>query len=135
MVRSAPPPLATSFLLDIPALFPAGGRPAFGPLACATGRRGLRFLVLDELHTYRGRQGEDVAMLVRRVRDRLNPDLLCVGTSATMATEGSAADRACAVAAVASRLFGAPVPCSVLQMTTPHAFEREGFAAPLLAAA
>ncbi len=27
---------------------------------------GLRFLVLDELHTYRGRQGADVAMLVRR---------------------------------------------------------------------
>src|SRR5690606_24429530 len=31
--------------------------------------RGLRFLVLDELHTYRGRQGADVAMLVRRVRE------------------------------------------------------------------
>ena len=31
---------------------------------------GLRFLVLDELHTYRGRQGADVALLVRRVRDR-----------------------------------------------------------------
>src|SRR5262245_9981820 len=28
---------------------------------------GLQFLVLDELHTYRGRQGADVAMLVRRV--------------------------------------------------------------------
>jgi ATP-dependent helicase YprA (DUF1998 family) len=44
--------------------------------------KGLRFLVLDELHTYRGRQGADVAMLVRRVRERLNPDLLCIGTSA-----------------------------------------------------
>ena len=30
---------------------------------------GLRFLVLDELHTYRGRQGADVALLVRRTRD------------------------------------------------------------------
>jgi ATP-dependent helicase YprA (DUF1998 family) len=29
---------------------------------------GLEYLVLDELHTYRGRQGADVAMLVRRVR-------------------------------------------------------------------
>ena len=28
----------------------------------------LSFLVLDELHTYRGRQGADVAMLVRRLR-------------------------------------------------------------------
>ena len=28
----------------------------------------LRFLVFDELHTYRGRQGADVAMLIRRIR-------------------------------------------------------------------
>ncbi len=72
--------------------------------------KGLRFLVLDELHTYRGRQGADVAMLVRRVRDRTNSELLCVGTSATMTTEGSAEERSRAVARVASRLFGAPVP-------------------------
>ena len=71
--------------------------------------RGLDFLVLDELHTYRGRQGADVALLVRRVRQRLNPNLLCVGTSATMSTEGSAADRNRVVAEVASKLFGASV--------------------------
>ena len=53
--------------------------------------QGLEFIVLDELHTYRGRQGADVAMLVRRVRDRLCPDRepICIGTSATMASEGS----------------------------------------------
>jgi ATP-dependent helicase YprA (DUF1998 family) len=28
----------------------------------------LSFLVFDELHTYRGRQGADVAMLMRRIR-------------------------------------------------------------------
>ncbi len=79
---------------------------------------GLRFLVLDELHTYRGRQGADVAMLVRRVRDRMNPDLLCVGTSATMASEGTAAERSQVVADVASRLFGAPVkPANVVTET------------------
>ena len=53
----------------------------------------LRFLVLDELHTYRGRQGADVALLVRRVRDRLTPNgetLQCIGTSATLAGGGSA---------------------------------------------
>lgn len=33
--------------------------------------KGLRFLILDELHTYRGRQGADVALLVRRLRERL----------------------------------------------------------------
>ena len=71
--------------------------------------KGLRFLVLDELHTYRGRQGADVAMLVRRVRDRTNSDMLCVGTSATMTTEGSVEERNRAVSRVASRLFGAPV--------------------------
>ena len=47
--------------------------------------RGLRFLVFDELHTYRGRQGADVAMLIRRCRHAFGNDLLCVGTSATMA--------------------------------------------------
>lgn len=50
----------------------------------------LRFLVLDELHTYRGRQGADVALLVRRVRDACNAThLQCVGTSATLPTEGT----------------------------------------------
>jgi len=80
--------------------------------------QGLRFLVLDELHTYRGRQGADVAMLVRRVRERLNLHLLCVGTSATMASEGTAADRSTAVATIATRLFGAQVhPANVITET------------------
>ncbi len=70
---------------------------------------GLKFLVLDELHTYRGRQGADIAMLVRRVRQRFNDRLLCIGTSATMASEGSAKSRSASVAQVASRLFGAEV--------------------------
>jgi len=72
--------------------------------------RGLRFLVLDELHTYRGRQGADVALLARRVRDRLSKgDMLCVGTSATMSSKGTFAERQAEVAKVASRLFGAAV--------------------------
>ena len=71
---------------------------------------GLRFLVLDELHTYRGRQGADVAMLVRRVRERTgSKSIQCVGTSATMATEGTALQRREAVAEVATKLFGATV--------------------------
>jgi superfamily II DNA/RNA helicase/very-short-patch-repair endonuclease len=71
--------------------------------------KGLSFLVLDELHTYRGRQGADVALLVRRVREALNTDLLCVGTSATMVSEGDAHARRQVVATVASRLFGVSV--------------------------
>ena len=79
---------------------------------------GLQFLVLDELHTYRGRQGADVALLVRRVRERLNRKLLCIGTSATMATEGTQEERNRVVADVASRLFGAEVkPTNVITET------------------
>jgi hypothetical protein len=74
---------------------------------------GLRFLVLDELHTYRGRQGADVALLVRRVRERLSPEKLqCIGTSATMASEGSLEDRNQIVARVASKLFATEVSVS-----------------------
>lgn len=73
---------------------------------------GLRFLVLDELHTYRGRQGADVALLVRRVRDRLESSeqsMLCVGTSATLASDGSYNQRRQEIARVASQLFGVDV--------------------------
>ncbi len=69
--------------------------------------QGLRFLVLDELHTYRGRQGADVALLVRRVRDRLAPaHLQCVGTSATLTASGTYEEQRVEVAHVASQLFG-----------------------------
>jgi ATP-dependent helicase YprA (DUF1998 family) len=62
---------------------------------------GLRFLVFDELHTYRGRQGADVAMLVRRLKERCAaPGLIHVGTSATMVAHPAASteDRRQAVA-------------------------------------
>jgi Lhr-like helicase len=69
--------------------------------------QGLEFLVLDELHTYRGRQGADVAMLVRRLRQRLKAkSLLCIGTSATMSSTGSPEDQKRTVASVATKLFG-----------------------------
>ncbi len=72
--------------------------------------RGLQFLVLDELHTYRGRQGADVALLVRRVRDMCeSPHLQCVGTSATLAEGGTFAEQRQEIAEVASRFFGAVV--------------------------
>lgn len=72
--------------------------------------KGLRFLVLDELHTYRGRQGADVALLVRRVRDSLATDKLqCVGTSATLAGAGNYDAQRREVATVSSQFFGSPV--------------------------
>lgn len=70
---------------------------------------GLRFLVFDELHTYRGRQGADVAMLIRRLKERCAaPDLIHVGTSATMVADRTAgpAQRRATVAEFATRFFG-----------------------------
>ncbi len=70
----------------------------------------LRFLVLDELHTYRGRQGADVALLMRRVRERCSAgNLLCVGTSATLASGDDVTRQKEEVARFASRLFGVTV--------------------------
>ena len=71
---------------------------------------GLEFLVLDELHSYRGRQGADIAMLVRRLKTQTNSQsLLCIGTSATMAGVGETGSKAKAISDVASRLFDAAV--------------------------
>jgi ATP-dependent helicase YprA (DUF1998 family) len=72
---------------------------------------GLRFLVFDELHTYRGRQGADVAMLIRRLKERCAaPGLVHVGTSATMVASPNATpeQRRTTVAEFAQRLFGHP---------------------------
>lgn len=70
----------------------------------------LQFLVLDELHTYRGRQGADVSLLVRRIREACRaPDLQCIGTSATLATGGTFEQQRKDIAEVAGRLFGAMV--------------------------
>ena len=70
----------------------------------------LQFLVLDELHTYRGRQGADVSLLVRRVREATSEDKLrCVGTSATLAGTGTFEKQQQQVAEVSSTIFGTTV--------------------------
>ncbi len=98
--------------------------------------KGLRFLVLDELHTYRGRQGADVALLVRRVREALADELICIGTSATMASEGSQMERNAVVARVARRLFGTAIAdrnviTETLRRTTPESQTLESIRASL----
>lgn len=70
----------------------------------------LRYLVVDELHTFDGAQGAEVACLIRRLRSRLGtPDggLCCVGTSATIAGEGDSGR--IGLAAFASTIFGAVI--------------------------
>jgi len=66
----------------------------------------LRFLVFDELHTYRGRQGADVALLTRRIQARCTNPVVCIGTSATMVSVGTLIEQRAEVAKVASKLFG-----------------------------
>jgi hypothetical protein len=71
--------------------------------------QGLRFLVFDELHTYRGRQGADVALLIRRCRQAFGGhEIICIGTSATMASGGTGEEQKHEVAKVAETLFGVP---------------------------
>ena len=50
----------------------------------------LSYLVVDELHTFDGAQGSDLACLIRRLKARLKTPkahLCCVGTSATMGND------------------------------------------------
>src|SRR5260221_10012900 len=68
--------------------------------------RNLCFLVFDELHTYRGRQGADVAMLIRRIRAQCKQEIVCIGTSATMVSVGTLQAQREEVANVASTMFG-----------------------------
>lgn len=67
----------------------------------------LKFLVLDEIHTYTGQRGADVACLIRRVKQRTGTvgNIRCIGTSATVQA-GEGEDSKEIVATFAQRLFG-----------------------------
>ena len=82
-------------------------RPEDGKLWKDTAPDSVRYIVLDELHTYDGAQGSDVACLLRRLRAklRLKPGrFCCVGTSATLA--GDEATATGELIDFASKLFG-----------------------------
>ena len=66
----------------------------------------LKYLVFDELHTYRGRKGSDVAILIRRLKSQSKQNILCIGTSATMVSKGTISDQKNKVAEFASKIFG-----------------------------
>jgi len=67
-----------------------------------------RFLVLDEAHVYDGAQGSEVALLLRRLRQRVAPqtNLQCVATSASLTGSSPAAAPREAMT-FAANLFGA----------------------------
>jgi hypothetical protein len=69
-----------------------------------------RYLVLDEVHTYTGILGSEVACLIRRFKEHvgIKPDeLICVGTSATVISEQTTNGKQ-ALTAFASDLFAEP---------------------------
>lgn len=62
-------------------------RPKDFPLWKENGPETLKYLVVDEIHTFDGAQGTDLACLIRRLKSRLKLEkgrLCCVGTSATL---------------------------------------------------
>jgi superfamily II DNA/RNA helicase len=69
-------------------------------------KNNLEFLVFDELHTYRGRQGSDVSLLVRRIKSWCTKEFVCIGTSATMSSDGTPLEKKQKVAEVATTIFG-----------------------------
>jgi superfamily II DNA/RNA helicase len=65
----------------------------------------IKFLIYDELHVYKGRQGADVSLLNRRIKSASkNKNIICIGTSATMAT-GTLEEQKEEVGKVAARFF------------------------------
>ena len=80
-------------------------RPGDRQLWERNGPQTLRYVVVDELHTFDGAQGTDLALLLRRLRARLKApqdQWVCVGTSATL---GNAHDTT-ELRAYAGQIFG-----------------------------
>ena len=76
------------------------------PLWSQNDRETLRFLVVDEMHTFDGAQGSDLALLIRRVKHRVDmpkDHLICVGSSATL---GSGDDAVEDLITYAETIFG-----------------------------
>ena len=71
----------------------------------------IKYLVFDELHTYRGRQGSDVSILIRRIKSAASNSIACIGTSATMVSGDATTilEQKKKVAEVASTIFGTDI--------------------------
>jgi DEAD/DEAH box helicase domain-containing protein len=67
----------------------------------------LHYIAVDELHTFDGAQGTDLACLLRRLKARLGTQggtICCIGTSATMGS----GDSAQSIKEYAENIFGEP---------------------------
>ena len=81
-------------------------RPADSTLFDGPSGANWRFIVIDEAHTYRGASGTEIALLLRRLKERIrhNTDrkMRCIATSATLGSDDAKED----LCAFASNLFG-----------------------------
>lgn len=80
-------------------------RPSDFPLWKHNTPETLKYLVVDELHTFDGAQGTDLACLIRRLKARVSTPadyLCCIGTSATLGGEESASS----LVSYAEKVFG-----------------------------
>lgn len=84
-------------------------RPQDAPFFDGMHAREWRFIVLDEAHTYTGARGIEIAMLLRRLKDRVVAGkeglLQCFATSATL---GRGVQDAPEIVEFATRIFGEP---------------------------
>ncbi|MEM3342650.1 MAG: DEAD/DEAH box helicase, partial [Thermoplasmata archaeon] len=65
----------------------------------------LKYLVMDEIHAYRGAQATEIAFLIRRLKDRLGiSHIVCIATSATLANKNDSSTRE-SIRKFASSLF------------------------------
>ncbi|MCU0823980.1 MAG: DEAD/DEAH box helicase, partial [Leptospira sp.] len=66
----------------------------------------ISWIVFDELHTYRGRQGSDVAVLIRKLREKIDSNPRFTGTSATMSSSTIESERKLEIANFGFKMFG-----------------------------
>ena len=103
MLNNAPDILLTNYkMLDYLLV-----RPKDALLWQDNGTETLKYIAVDELHTFDGAQGTDLACLLRRLKRRLgiyDGDLCCVGTSATMGSKENNSN----ILSYAEEIFGEP---------------------------
>ena len=83
----------------------------------------LRFLAVDELHTFDGAQAADLACLLRRLKEYLRlPDenLCCIGTSATLGSSDKASD---GIRKYAQKVFSSSFPPEALITEDRYTFD------------
>lgn len=85
----------------------------------------IRFIVLDEIHTYRGAQATEVSLLLRKLRNQYAPgaDVRCIGTSASLSQEPEAQEK---IVRFAERLFGAVFRPPITATREAHHLLRQG---------